>query len=156
VLVVASLLGLIGCVRVEHQQRTQGGINARYVAAQGAPGDVIGFCPDQLGPAAMRDIPDGFTGLTFPRGGDPYLIDWIEYEERQKSASPSQFAHMLDQRAGPHTVWLIWAEGYRTLGHRCERTVKRLTKLRPGCTAVIESGGAFEHSWLYQCGPVPH
>jgi mannosyltransferase len=155
-LAAVAVLGLIGSSRVDRGERTQLGLLASYITQQGSPGDVIGFCPDQLGPATMRHIPAGFTGLTFPNGGDPHLVDWIDYEERQKSGSPREFAALLDQRGGDHTVWVVWAAGYRTLDRRCERSVHRLKKLRPGCAAVRASGPQFEHGWLYQCGPVPH
>lgn len=155
-LVGVALLGLIGSSRVVSGERTQLGLLASYITEQGNPGDVIGFCPDQLGPATMRHIPEGFTGLTFPNGGDPHLVDWVDYEERQKAGSPRAFAALLNQRGGDHTVWVVWSAGYRTLERRCERSMHLLKKLRPGCSAVRASGPQFEHGWLYQCGPVPH
>ena len=155
-LAVAAVLGLIVSVRVDLRQRTQMRLLADYITEHGAPGDVIGFCPDQLGPATMRHIPEGFTGLTFPDGGDPHLVDWVDYEDRMHAGKPKDFAALLNERGGDHTVWVVWAAKYRTLERKCERSMHLLEELRPGCAAVRSSGSQFEHGWLYQCGPVPN
>jgi hypothetical protein len=94
--------------------------------------------------------------MAFPTGSDPSLIDWVDYAKRQKAGQPKAFAAMIDKAGGDHTVWLVWAGGYRTLDKKCERTVNALRKLRPGGKAVLAQGPQFEHAWLYQYGPVPH
>ncbi|HET7720120.1 MAG TPA: hypothetical protein VFK43_09155, partial [Acidimicrobiales bacterium] len=156
ILVVLSLFGLVGMNRNARGERTQAGHIAEYIREQGAPGDVVAFCPDQLGPSTMRLLPDTFTGLTFPDGGDPNFVDWVDYADRQKERTPAQFAELVDARAtDAHTVWLVWSEGYRTVGKKCRRTVNALRKLRRGGAAVRASGPQFEHAWLYQYGPDP-
>lgn len=155
VLAVLGVVGIIGGARNFDSERTQGGQMARYITAQGAPGDVVAFCPDQLGPSVVRHFPDGFVGVPFPGGDDPRFVDWVDYEERMAAADPEAFAAALHDRAGQRTVWLVWAPGYRTLGRKCERAVDALKVHRPGGRAVVSSGGAFEHMWLYQYGPVP-
>lgn len=153
-LVLLALLGGIGAVRNVVTQRTQGGEVAEYIANQGAPGDLVAFCPDQLGPSVTRKLPDGFVGLTFPDAGDPRLVDWVDYEERQDAVAPEAFAELLHERGGEHMVWLVWSPGYRTLDLKCEATADALRVLRPGGRAVVPAGGEFEHMWLYQYGPV--
>jgi hypothetical protein len=59
VLVLLALFGLLNGIRIDRAQRTQGGIIARYISEQGDPGDVVAFCPDQLGPATMRSLAPG-------------------------------------------------------------------------------------------------
>jgi hypothetical protein len=59
---------------------------------------------------------------------------------------------MLHDKAGAHTVWIVESSGYRTFGHKCEKLVEAEKSLRSGA-AVIESGGQFEHMFLYQFGP---
>ena len=154
---VAALaaLGLAGGVDNLLEQRTQGGEIARYIAANGAPGDVVGFCPDQLGPSVTRVLPDGFDQRTFPDGGSPRFVDWVDYADRMAAGDAPAFAADLDARAGDATVWLVWSGGYRTLGTACETVTDQLRRLRPGGTAVVTSGDEFEHAWLYQYGPVP-
>lgn len=155
--VVAALavLGLVGGIDNLVTQRTQGGAIGRYIAANGQPDDVVAFCPDQLGPAVERLLPDGFHELTFPSGASPKFVDWIDYEERLQASDPVAFAEMLDEKAGAGTVWLVWSGKYRTLGSRCETITDQLRKLRPGGTPVVTSGEEFEHAWLFQYGPVP-
>jgi len=156
ILVVLSLFGVVGMSRNARGERTQAGHIARYIREQGAPGDVVAFCPDQLGPSTMRLLPDTFVGLTFPEGGDPNFVNWVDYADRQKERTPAQFAELVDAKAtDAQTVWLVWSEGYRTVGKKCRRTVNALKKLRRGGAAVRASGPQFEHAWLYQYGPDP-
>jgi hypothetical protein len=150
---VLAVLGLVGGVDNLVSQRTQGGQIARYIAANGAPGDVVAFCPDQLGPSVARVLPDGFDELTFPASKPPQRVDWVDYAAKVRAGDPVRFAQEIDRRAGDRTVWLVWSGGYRTLGTRCETITDQLRKLRPGGTAVVSSGDEFEHAWLYQYGP---
>jgi mannosyltransferase len=152
---VLAVLGLARGVDNLQAQRTQAGEIAAYIAANGEPGDVVAFCPDQLGPAVMRVLPDGFDTLAYPDGASPRFVDWIDYEKKNEEGDPGAFASTLDERAGDRTVWLVWSGGYRTLGTACETLTDQLRQLRPGGTGVVASSDAFEHSWLYQYGPVP-
>lgn len=155
VLVVVALLGLAGGVRNLLTERTQGGEVARYIERHGRDGDVVAFCPDQLGPAVTRVLSDRFETLRFPDGGDPELVDWVDYAERQAGGDPQAFAADLHERGAGSTVWIAWSPGYRTLGAKCETLVESLRRLRPGGRGVVASGGEFEHLGLYQYGPVP-
>jgi uncharacterized membrane protein len=152
---VLAVLGLIGGIDNARTQRTQAGEIADYITANGQPGDVVAFCPDQLGPAVSRLLPDGFDQLTYPDGDAPQLVDWVDYADRIHAADPQAFAGDLDERAGDATVWLVWSGRYRTLGTSCESITDQLRRLRPGGTAVVASNDAFEHAWLFQYGPVP-
>ncbi len=60
--VAAGVLGLAGSLPNVTTNRTQAGQVAAHVKASGKPGDVIAYCPDQLGPAvespaAARSLP---------------------------------------------------------------------------------------------------
>jgi len=154
-LVVVAVLGLIGTVRGWHEQRTQGGQIGRYITVNGKPGDVIGFCPDQLGPSTLRYVPADRQGLAFPKATDAHLVDWVDYAKRNEAGDPKAFAALLDKDAGQHTVWIVWAPGYRTLDIKCELLADAEKQLRPGGTPVVVQAATFEHAWLYQYGPVP-
>lgn len=152
---VLAVLGLAGGAGNAFEQRTQGGQIARYISANGAPGDVVAFCPDQLGPSVSRLLPESFEQLTYPAGGSPRFVDWVDYETKVRAGDPVAFAASLDEQAGQGTVWLVWSGGYRTLDTACETLTDQVGRLRPGGTAVVASGDEFEHAWLYQYGPVP-
>ena len=154
-LAVLAVFGLVGSTRYWHEQRSQGGQIGRYVMANGQPGDVIGFCPDQLGPSTLRHVAADRRGLAFPLGTDAHFVDWVDYDQRQQAADPKAFAGLLDRTAGQHTVWIVWAPAYRKLGIKCEQLVDAEKHLRPGGTPVVVQAGTFEHAWLYQYGPVP-
>lgn len=152
---VVVALGLVGGIDNLLAQRTQGGTIGRYIAANGEPGDVVAFCPDQLGPSVARVLPAGFEAVTYPEARPPLFVDWVDYEARVRAGDPAAFASDVHERADGQTVWLVWSGGYRTLGDRCETVTDQLRRLRPGGTAVVTSGDEFEHAWLYQYGPVP-
>jgi uncharacterized membrane protein len=152
-LAVLAVFGLIGSVRLWHEQRTQGGQIGRYITANGRPGDVIGFCPDQLGPSTLRYVGADRSGLAFPLATDAHFVDWVDYKQRQEKGDPVAFASLLDKRAANRTVWIVWAPGYRTLDIKCELLVSAMSKLRPGGIPVVTQAATFEHAWLYQYGP---
>ena len=120
-----------------------------------APGDVVAFCPDQLGPSVARVLPAGFDLVPYPSRGDARFVDWVDYADRMASVAPDDFAESLHASAGDRSIWLVWSGGYRTLDERCESIATRLQELRPGGRGVVPSGEEFEHMWLYQYGPVP-
>ena len=48
--------GLVSSAQNVTTQRTQANAVAAAINAQAKPGDVIAFCPDQLGPSVYRQI----------------------------------------------------------------------------------------------------
>jgi mannosyltransferase len=138
---VAVAAGLWISVQSVHSQRTQAPKIAAVLAAQAKPGDIIAFCPDQLGPATYRVVkdPSQFTMVTYPRGIGPQFIDWVDYATASKHGHPVDFANNLTRRAGStHHVWLVWEGGYQTFGVACERLTV-LLGAAPGVT---------RHDWV--------
>lgn len=132
VLTLAAVAGLYGG-SFEARQRTQAGQVAEALREGANPGDLVAFCPDQLGPAVSRLAPAGLLGRTFPLGGSPELVDWVDYAARNAAGRPAHFARALLAEAGPgRDVWLVWAPGYRTLGSSCLALNRDLAALRPG------------------------
>lgn len=122
-------LGLVGIQPVMANERTQAATVAAHLRESAQPGDVVAYCPDQLGPSVSRLLPAdlGVTQLTYPRAGDPHFVDWVDYAETIRSTPVLPFAQMLLDRAGPeNSVWLVWSVGYKSLGKRCERMVQAL------------------------------
>jgi mannosyltransferase len=120
---LATAAGLWVSVQSVHTQRTQAPGVAAVIEAHAKPGDVVAFCPDQLGPATYRVVedPTRYKMITFPRGIGPQIVDWVDYAKASKAGDPTQFAAKLAQLAGPHhSIWFVWASGYQTFGVKCE------------------------------------
>ncbi|GAC1315907.1 MAG: hypothetical protein NVSMB16_12910 [Acidimicrobiales bacterium] len=114
-------------------------------------GDVMVYCPDQLGPAGTQVIPSGVRQLTFPTLGNGRFVDWVDYGSRNAHADPVNFAETVHAMAGPqHAVWIIWAAEYRTFGTECEQVVQRMGTLRPPANQLVASSPVrfFEHANL--------
>ncbi|HEV8116492.1 MAG TPA: hypothetical protein VGP53_09655, partial [Acidimicrobiales bacterium] len=147
-----GLIGLSIAGQNAFRNRTQAGELAGYLAAATTqPGDVLVFCPDQLGPAALRLLGPDLPAVGYPRGEDPRFIDWYDYQDVNRSTSPAAFAQMIDQRAGAtHDVWMVSSHGYRTAEKSCTELENRLLALRPLGRQVVRAkpGKYFEDAAL--------
>ncbi|HVL93560.1 MAG TPA: glycosyltransferase family 39 protein [Acidimicrobiales bacterium] len=154
VLTLACLVGLFGASYNVVLNRTQAAEVAGALRRHAAPGDVVAYCPDQLGPAVSRLAPAYLDQRTFPDGDGPALVDWVDYRARNRAGDPATFAAELIAGAGrANDVWLVWFPGYRTLGNRCETLNAHLDRLRPeGLSRVVASkpGRYFEPAQLWR------
>ncbi len=152
--VLVGAVGLIGLSLAGQNalhNRTQAGELARYVAAAARPGDVVAFCPDQLGPSTLRLLGHGLTSIGYPRALDPRLIDWYDYEDVNKATSPAAFANVVDQKAAAGSdIWLVSSHGYRTAERSCTELENRLLAVRPFGRQVVrpKPGKYFEDAAL--------
>ncbi|MGH9224553.1 MAG: glycosyltransferase family 39 protein [Acidimicrobiales bacterium] len=156
VLAVAVVLGFWANIPNVVGDRTSAGRVASAINAGARAGDVIAYCPDQLGPSVSREIrTEGLIQLTFPSATGPELVDWVDYERFSRAGRTQPFAQMLSERAGPaNDVWLVWAPGYRTFGTKCSNLVERLDDIRPDNTRVITvSTKYFERPGLVRFRP---
>ena len=138
VVTIAVVAGLVGSVQNITTKRTQADQIAAELNAQAKPGDVIAFCPDQLGPAVARQLKDAnqYTMLTFPRETGPAIVDWVDYADAVTAGKPAPFSQKVLSLAGPdHHVWLVWQGGYQTYGIKCETIDTDLTN------AATQAGG---------------
>jgi hypothetical protein len=136
---LAVLAGLVSSAQNVTTQRTQANNVAAAINAQAKPGDVIAFCPDQLGPSVYRQIdnPSQYDMLTFPRRTGPAIVDWVDYADAVHRADPNAFAADLVQRAGTtHRVWFVWEPNYQTYSIKCETIATDLLE-----TATKNGGG---------------
>jgi mannosyltransferase len=122
VVAVAAVAGLIGSAQNISTQRTQAPKVAAVINAQAKPGDIVAYCPDQLGPDVHRVIRGTrYHQLTFPRGTSPQFVDWVDYTRTVHHASATAFAATLRAEAGStHRIWLVWQPGYQTYGAKCQ------------------------------------
>ena len=128
ILALAMVLGVAASLPNIWTNRTQAGEVAAAIAATAKPGDVIAYCPDQLGPAVNRLLPAGrYPQVTFPRGTGPAFVNWVDYAQAVKAASPVTFAeHVEALAAGGHQIYVVWAPGYQAFGVSCEGVVQTL------------------------------
>lgn len=133
--VLAFVVGasFLGCVRNVVTERTQANEIASAVNAGYRRGDLVVFCPDQIGPAPARLFEPGVEAIVYPGGGRPERIDWVDYGARVDAADPVAFARDALARVGPDGhVWMVYASGYRHFDESCERMVAELRVRRPG------------------------
>ena len=144
-LALAVVFGLLGTVANLDGHRTEAGKVAAALRRAASPGDVIAYCPDQLGPSVSRLLPpSSVVQLTFPTGGAPQFVDWVDYATRNHAARSAAFARTVVDRAGPHTLWLVWSIDYRTFGKKCSALVDRLQALRPDMKRVVKLSVKYE------------
>jgi mannosyltransferase len=140
-LAVVAALGLVGGVRNLVENRTQAAQAAGVIRAEAEPGDVVLYCPDQIGPDVSRLLGDeeGLEQITFPDGSRPELVDWVDYQDRIDRAEPDAFAAEVLERAGSaHTVWFVVAPGYRNFEGECEAVAAGLSAGRPDAQTRVE------------------
>jgi hypothetical protein len=128
VVAIAVILGIAASVPNVVTNRTQAGQVAAVINATGKPGDVVAYCPDQLGPAVARLLPGAaYTQTTFPRDTGSRFINWVDYATAVGAASPLGFAQRLEAlAAGGHQIYMVWAPGYQAFGVKCEGIVQTL------------------------------
>lgn len=119
---LAVVAGLVSSAQNVTTQRTQANAVAAAINAQAKPGDVIAFCPDQLGPSVYRQIdnPSQYEMVTFPRRTGPQIVDWVDYADAVHAANPAAFSDFVFAKAGTHHIWLVWQPMYETFGIKCE------------------------------------
>ncbi|HEX4979351.1 MAG TPA: glycosyltransferase family 39 protein [Acidimicrobiales bacterium] len=158
ILAAAALLGVAGGVRNVVTDRTQAGQAAAAIEAAGAgAGDVVVYCPDQLGPDVHRALQGhGLRQFSFPDFGDPRFVDWVDYEERMGAADPGTFAAEVLARARGRDVFYVWMPGYRTLGDSCERVNDALAASRGANRQLLEPSSQFferHNVWVHPASP---
>ena len=108
------LLGGIGGVRNAVTDRSDARRSVAAIEANGSRGDVVVYCPDQLGPSGSRLLAAGFDQVTYPDFGQPQQVDWVDYKERLARSDPQAFADRLLARAGDHRIFLVSSPTYIT------------------------------------------
>jgi hypothetical protein len=150
-LAVLVVTGLFAGKDANTQPRTEAGRVAAVLNVQAQPGDLLVYCPDQLGPAVDRLLrAKGVTEITFPRAIGPQRVDWVDYKKVIAAADVDTFAQAALARYGTgHTIWLVWKDGYPGLSGDCGYLKSWLDMLRgPGTTAVGANGNFYENENL--------
>ncbi len=118
---LTAILGLVASVPNISQNRTQASQVASVIEHNYQAGDVVAYCPDQLGPDGSRMLKGlDLKMFAFPRGNSPQIVNWIDYLEAIKRSSPGKFVQKLLNSAGPtHTIWYDWMPNYKGFGSDC-------------------------------------
>jgi mannosyltransferase len=143
---VLCLAGLLTGLGENGQPRTQAGKVAAVLNSEAQPGDLVVYCPDQLGPGVDRLLRvAGVDQITFPRAIGPQRVDWVDYKKVIARTDVEQFADSALARLGTgHTLWLVWRDGYPGLGSDCGYLESWLDLLSsPGVTVVRQNGGTY-------------
>ncbi|HEX4977341.1 MAG TPA: glycosyltransferase family 39 protein [Nocardioides sp.] len=150
-----ALLAAVGLVANVVDERTQGEELAGVIAANAGPDDLVVICPDQLGPATLRSLPDEIAAVGLPAFERPVRVDWRDYEARNESADPAEAVVRILDEAGAGTVWMVLNTGYRTYEGYCEGVLGGLQAERPATELVVEArpGEVFEPMHLYRFVP---
>jgi hypothetical protein len=145
VLAVVVLLGFVGAARNVSQERTQAAQSADVIRAQAKPGDLVVYCPDQLGPDVSRLL-EGLSlrQRTFPGGNRPERVDWVDYTDRVNAADPAVFARRMLNEAGDATIWYVVSGGYRNVEGKCEAIDAALAASRGPEVRVLPDADIFE------------
>jgi mannosyltransferase len=142
----------LGIVDVIQHQRTQMDDLASIIERDGQPGDVVVYCPDQLGPAGSHALDGDFTQVTYPDLDPPEFVDWVDYAERNAASDPAAFVDAVVERAEGHTIWLAWSPEYVTLETQCGAVRNLLSQARPGNGPALQadSDKFFENANLHR------
>ena len=137
-LAVVVLLGLGVAAGKVRTPRTQAGEVAAALG-EAAPGDVVAFCPDQLGPAVSRLAPRGLDLVVYPDLRPADRVDWTDYAERNEAGDPAATAAELDARAVRGAVWVVTGSGFRVPPDAdCRALRGALAELRGEPEQVVE------------------
>jgi len=153
VVAVTVVLGFVAAVPLVTQSRTQAGEVAAALAERANPGDVVAYCPDQLGPAASRLAPSGLDQLVYPTGGPPQRVNWVDYAARNSASSAADFVRLVGDRGRGHGIWLVYTRGYHTLQDKCLTVLNALARSRPMTTVVLARPRVFERESLFYFPP---
>jgi hypothetical protein len=134
---------LLGIGWINYFERTQSPVIAQAVSDRAQPGDVVVYCPDQLGPDYSRAMPDGLVEVSYPTLDAPERIDWVDYEDRNAAADPEALATEVRRMAGDHAIFVVWNADYRTFGVQCEQFLHAVGQGRTFENLITQDGGKY-------------
>lgn len=151
-LAVLVVLSGVNTVRAVVRQRSQAPAVAAALEANAQPGDRVVFCPDQLGPAVMRLWDEPVDTRAYPVG-DGRFVDWVDYEDRNRSANVYSFAREMDMDTDG-VLWVVAYPGYRTFDRDCTVMIEELRRIRPGEERLVKSKrSSYERASLWRFAP---
>lgn len=151
---VFLILSLAGLFLVFGLERTQAAAVAEAIGRDGRPNPIVAVCPDQLGPSVRRAVNPNIEVVTYPNLGDPHLVDWVDYAERNRRNDPAAFATALLERGIDRTIYLVLVNNYRTLEGQCANALAALAQSRTARPLLeAKAGDYYEAMSLYALDP---
>ncbi len=158
---VLALVGVVGLVLAGVEVATARTRSAAFVEplrVLAGSGDVLVYCPDQLGPAASRLLEQGGVDdvrqIVFPPRRDPDRVDWIDYEDRHRAADAASFVGGLVEGAPDSAIWLVFSGTYPPTQRACQGLFDALTLVRPGRQMLISDDPTLsDHGALWRFTP---
>jgi hypothetical protein len=144
------VLGWIGNVRNYRSDRTSATKVAPIIKREARPGDIVLYCPDQVGPAVHRLLGKGFDEVTYPKLRKPAFIDWVDYKAVLARHKPAVVAQQVLALAGNHTIWYVSAPGYTTHKQSCTALTTAFAQVRKEIVRVVSDPNAFEKQGLQE------
>jgi mannosyltransferase len=148
IVVAIVVFGFIAGARNASTQRTQAGPVGSVLQNEARPGDVVVYCPDQLGPGVARLAPKGLQQFTYPAFGDPKFVDWVDYVHRLQQTDPVTFADKALTRAAGHTLWYVYSPLYITHPKSCLKLSQAFARDRVPKERIASTGKALERPLL--------
>ncbi|MFW3169408.1 glycosyltransferase family 39 protein [Geodermatophilus sp. CPCC 206100] len=143
-LALAAALGLGAALPVVGDPRTQAGEVARALRSA-PPGDVVVFCPDQLGPAVHRLVPpaQGLDLVVYPDLRPADRVDWTDYVARVTGRPSAEVAADVLERAEGAGIWVVTGRGFTVPSpRRCGDLVEALAAARGEPRVVVRPDAA--------------
>lgn len=141
---VVCAAGLLTAWGARDHQRTEATRVAAVLNLEAQPGDLVVYCPDQLGPAVDRllKVPQ-LNEATFPRAIGPQRVDWVDYKSVIAKTDVGTFAQQMVSRLGTgHTLWLVYRDDYPGLSGHCGSLQSWLNLYRPTGETVVQANAA--------------
>lgn len=113
-LAVVFVLGAVGIGHNVITDRSDSVRSATAITSRSSPGDVVVYCPDQLGPSGSRVLGTDLDQVTYPEFLPPERVDWVDYDQRLSAADPARFADDLIERAGDQRIFLVYSTDYQS------------------------------------------
>jgi mannosyltransferase len=150
VLAWTCLCGLVVGIDSNTSPRTEAVLVASVINQEASPGDLVVYCPDQLGPDASRLIHVPVQQATFPRETLPARVNWVDYRKVISETNAQQFAADMIARAAGHDIWFVWRDGYPGLQGKCGNVYTWLQDLRSNGQELVHNQPAtyYEHEAL--------
>jgi mannosyltransferase len=148
------VVGLIIGAGYPGKTRSQADLAADALSSAG-PNDTVVFCPDQLGPAVHRLVPNAGRQVVYPSMRSPAMVDWVDYEKRLDAADPAKFADDVVARTPSNAaIWLVYANDYATLGNDCNDVLVALSLERGAPQSLVtQQTGAGEKDNVVRFAP---